>query len=71
MLDLDPDATVGYRDIRIRMRVDADAPQDSIDELIAFAKAHSPVCNTICRAVDVNLERVDGATHHRAKQQER
>jgi hypothetical protein len=41
------------------MWVEADAPDEEIDELIEFAKAHSPVCNTICRPVTVTLERAD------------
>ena len=57
LLDLDPSATVGYEGIRIKMHVEADAPDAVIDELIEFTKAHSPVCNTICRPVPVKLER--------------
>jgi uncharacterized OsmC-like protein len=57
LLDLDPSAEVGYEEIRIRMHVEADAPDEEIEELIEFAKAHSPVCNTVCRPVSVKLER--------------
>jgi uncharacterized OsmC-like protein len=57
LLDLDPSATIGYEEIRIKMHVDADAPDDVIDELVEYAKAHSPVCNTICRPVSVKLAR--------------
>jgi uncharacterized OsmC-like protein len=57
LLDLDAAATVGYEEIRIKMHVEADAPDAVIDELIEFTKAHSPVCNTICRPVPVKLER--------------
>lgn len=47
----------GYREIRIRMHVEADCPDDELDALLAFAQAHSPVCNTICRPVPVRIER--------------
>jgi len=57
LLDLDPSAAVGYEEIRIKMDVEADAPDEEIDELIEFTKAHSPVCNTVCRPVPVKLER--------------
>ena len=57
LLDLDPSAAVGYEEIRIKMHVEADASDEEIEELIAFTKAHSPVCNTVCRPVPVKLER--------------
>jgi uncharacterized OsmC-like protein len=57
LLDLDPSAVVGYEEIRIKMQVKADASDEVIEDLIEFAKAHSPVCNTICRPVSVNLSR--------------
>jgi len=40
------------------MHVDADCSDEELDELLAFAKAHSPVCNTVCRPVPVVVERV-------------
>jgi len=57
LLDLDPSAAVGYEEIRIKMTVEADAPDEEIEELIEYAKAHSPVCNTVCRPVPVKIER--------------
>lgn len=57
LLDLDPAATVGYEEIRIQLHVVADAPDAEIDDLIAFTKAHSPVCNSVCRPVPVKIER--------------
>ena len=57
LLALD-EVTPGYREIRIRMHVEADCPDDELEELLAFAQAHSPVCNTICRPVPVSLERM-------------
>jgi uncharacterized OsmC-like protein len=58
LLDLDPAATVGYERIDIAMDIDADCSDEEMDALLAFAKAHSPVCNTVCRPVPVNIERV-------------
>lgn len=58
LLDLEPGATVGYEQIRIRMHVEADCTDEELDDLLAFAKAHSPVCNTVCRPVPVTVERV-------------
>ena len=57
LLDLDPDATVGYEEIRIRMHIEADCSEEELDSLIGFAREHSPVCNTVCRPVPVIVER--------------
>ena len=58
LLALDDSATVGYESIRIEMEIEANCSEEEIDELLAFAKDHSPVCNTVCRPVPVTLERV-------------
>jgi len=58
LLALDPAVPAGYREIRIRMDIQADCSDAELDELLAFAQQHSPVCNTICRPVPVRLERV-------------
>ena len=61
LLALDDRVSPGYERIRIRMHVKADCPDRELDELIAFAQAHSPVCNTVCRPVPVVVERAAGA----------
>jgi uncharacterized OsmC-like protein len=58
LLALDDSVPVGYEQIRIKMDIKADCSDDDLDELLAFAKNHSPVCNTICRPVPVTVERV-------------
>jgi len=58
LLDLDPEATVGYEEIRIKLNVKADCSDEELDDLLAFTKDHSPVCNTVCRPVPVRIERV-------------
>ncbi|TNE76848.1 MAG: OsmC family peroxiredoxin [Gammaproteobacteria bacterium] len=58
LLDLDDQVPVGYEQIRIRMHIEADCSDDELDDLLAFARNHSPVCNTVCRPVPVVLERV-------------
>ncbi|GGB79367.1 osmotically inducible protein C [Marinobacterium zhoushanense] len=57
LLDLDPDVYAGYRNIRIRMDIKADCSDRELDDLLAFAREHSPVCNTVCRPVNVVVER--------------
>ena len=58
LLALDDSVPVGYESIRIKMDIEADASDQEIDDLIAFAEGHSPVCNTVCKPVPVTIERV-------------
>jgi uncharacterized OsmC-like protein len=57
LLDLDPCVPAGYEQIRVRMQIEADCSDAELDELLAFAQRHSPVCNTVCRPVPVVVER--------------
>ena len=58
MLGLDDSVSpVGYEQIRIEMHIEADCSDEELDELLAFARDHSPVCSTVCRPVPVTLER--------------
>jgi len=58
LLALNDNAQVGYESIRIKLEIEADCSDEEIDELLSFAKDHSPVCNTVCKPVPVTLERV-------------
>jgi uncharacterized OsmC-like protein len=52
------DVPAGYQGIRIEMDIRAKNATDAeLDDLLAFAQAHSPVCNTVCRPVPVTVER--------------
>jgi len=57
-LGLNESVPVGYKEIRIKMDIDADCSDEELDALLAFTKDHSPVCNTVCQPVPVTLERV-------------
>ena len=53
------DVPAGYQGIRIEMDIKAkNASDEELDDLLQFAQAHSPVCNTVCRPVPVVVERV-------------
>ena len=60
LLGLDEAVSPGYEQIRIRMHVKADCSDKDLEDLLAYAQQHSPVCNTICRPVPVVIERVTG-----------
>lgn len=57
LLALNDEATIGYESIRIVMDIEADCSDEELDDLLSFARDHSPVCNTVCRPVPVTLER--------------
>jgi uncharacterized OsmC-like protein len=53
------DVPAGYQGIHIEMEIEAKNASDAeLNDLLQFAQAHSPVCNTICRPVPVVVERV-------------
>jgi uncharacterized OsmC-like protein len=58
LLGLDETVSPGYERIRIRMTVNADCPDEQLDDLLAYTQQHSPVCNTVCRPVPVEITRV-------------
>ena len=58
LLALDDTVPVGYEQIQIKMDIKADCSDEELDDLLTFAKDHSPVCNTICRPVPVKVQRV-------------
>lgn len=57
LLGLDESTTPGYREVRIKLDVEADCSDEELDELIAYTHGHSPVCNSVCRPVPVKIER--------------
>jgi uncharacterized OsmC-like protein len=58
LLGLDPDVRNGFQDIRVGLEVDADAPSETIDELIAIAQAHSPLADIFCNPTPLTVRRV-------------
>lgn len=57
LLDLDDAVSPGYERIRIKMHVKADCSDAELEKLMAFTQQHSPVCNTVCRPVPVEIVR--------------
>lgn len=58
LLAMDDSVPVGYESIRIRMNIEANCSDEELDDLISFARNHSPVCSTVCKPVPVTVERV-------------
>ena len=61
LLDLDDAVSPGYENIRIKMDIKADCNDKELDDLLEYSRLHSPVCQTVCRPVDVTVERVAAA----------
>ena len=59
LLGLDESVSPGYEQIRMKMDIKADCSDAELDDLLAFVRKHSPVCETVCRPVPVIVERVN------------
>lgn len=49
--------SVGFSAVRVAVRIDADAPREQLDALIAHATTWSPVANTFTRPVPLEVTR--------------
>ena len=54
-LDLDENVKVGYQSIQMNFKIDSDASEETLQELIEIAKKRSPTANTIFNATPVNI----------------
>jgi uncharacterized OsmC-like protein len=59
LLGLDESVSPGYEQIRMKLDIKADCSDEELDDLLAFVRKHSPVCETVCRPVPVVVERVN------------
>jgi uncharacterized OsmC-like protein len=50
------DIPVGYQNISVYFKIDADLAEDKKEELIEMAKKYSPVFNSITKTVPVSVE---------------
>ncbi len=55
-LGLSEDVKVGYENIRVYFKIDADIPEKQKVELVRLAKKYSPVYNSIANPVPVSVE---------------
>lgn len=56
-LGVDKAAPVGFRDIRLAVRIDSDAPPEAIDKLLELSERYCVVYQTLARGVPVKLTR--------------
>ena len=55
-LGIRDDVPRGYKEIRMFVKIDADAPQEKLDEIVQLGPTYSPVFDTITRAVPVKVQ---------------
>ena len=58
VLGLDESVNPAFEQIRVRLNVEADCPDEELQNLILYVQEHSTVTNTIRRPVPIILERV-------------
>jgi uncharacterized OsmC-like protein len=54
-LGISEDVPVGYQDIRVYFKIDADISEEQKEELIRMAQKYSPVFNTITKSAPVSV----------------
>jgi uncharacterized OsmC-like protein len=55
-LGIRDDVPRGYKQIRMFVKIDADAPPEKLEELVKLGPTYSPVYDTITRAVPVSVQ---------------
>lgn len=55
-LGIDETIPRGYTNIRMKFKIQADATDEQLEELIAYAPGHSPVYTTLTNGVKVDVE---------------
>ena len=55
-LGISPDVAVGYENIRVHFKIDADISDEQKEELIEMAQKYSPVFNTVLNATPVTVK---------------
>jgi uncharacterized OsmC-like protein len=55
-LGIAPDVKVGYKNIRVHFKIDADISKEQKEELIKMGQKYSPVFNTVFNATPVTVQ---------------
>mgnify|MGYP006291722041 CR=1 FL=1 len=55
-LGIRDDVPRGYKEIRMYVKIDADAPPEKLEEIVRLGPTYSPVHDTITRAVPVKVQ---------------
>jgi uncharacterized OsmC-like protein len=55
-LGISEEVPVGYKNIRVYFKIEAEVSEDQQEELITMAQKYSPVFNSIAKAVPVTVQ---------------
>jgi uncharacterized OsmC-like protein len=55
-LGISEEVPVGYQNIRLYFKIEADVPETQKEELIRMAQKYSPVFNSIAKPVTVSVQ---------------
>ena len=55
LLAMTDDVRAGYKQIRVTFEIDSPAPKEVLEELLVFARTHSPVANSVANPVDLQV----------------
>ncbi len=59
LLGLSDKVRNGYREIRVTFKIKADAPRETLEELVQLARDRSPVYDTIAHPVSIQVQLAD------------
>ena len=55
-LDLDPQTRKGYQGIRVNFKINADVPDDRLQEIVQLGTEHSPVFDSLKNGVPISVK---------------
>ena len=55
-LGISEEVPVGYKNVRVYFKIEADVSEDQHEELITMAQKYSPVFNSIAKPVPVSVQ---------------
>ena len=55
-LGISEEVPVGYKNVRVYFKIEADVSEDQQEELITMAQKYSPVFNSIAKPVPVSVQ---------------
>jgi uncharacterized OsmC-like protein len=55
-LGISPEVRKGYQEIRVYFKIDADVPDEELEELVQLGPTYSPVYDSITKGVPVKVQ---------------
>jgi uncharacterized OsmC-like protein len=55
-LSISKDVRKGFQEIRMKFKIDADVPEEQLEELVQLGPSYSPVFDSITKGVPVSVQ---------------